>query len=817
MIALVLSLLVQIVLSQASSRPSDGFDFPLGAPSGQGYGVLGFGGLDFEEPHDYADPDDGFPEYHPGEDWNDDDSGIDMRGDSDDAGDTVFAVSNGVIRYASYSATRWGHVVLIEHTAPQGASFVLPNGTSVSTVWSQYGHMASIALNPRTGRPWMDGEAVFRGEPIGVVGDYLAGSRQNFHLHFEIRIQFRPATAFVNNTFADSTDFQPWSRSETDRYYVDPTAFVLLNRNVLPPPPPPVLPTCTLSAAPPAINIGGSSTLSWTTTGNPTTASIDNGIGAVVPTTSGSVNVAPTADTTYTMTVTNVAGSSTCSASVIVNTGPPSGSGIWNSRSQMPTARTALASAEVNGEIYAIGGALDSSGINVVATVEAFSSNSDTWVARASMPTPRALLAAAETSGIIYAVGGCTGIFCTVPLATVEAYDPSTNQWTPKTSMPTARYGLIVAVVNGILYTIGGANQTTILDTVEAYNPATDTWLTRASMPTARRLTAGGTINSLIYVVGGRDATDSAVEATEVYDPANDSWSTVALMSTARGSLAAGVSDGKLYTFGGFAGPGLPSTSALLTADFYDPVTDMWTTVADLPTARGGLTVSASSGVLFAIGGAPAPSGSLALGVVEAFGPVTTVTYDGNALPGLGAPSWTRLQPACPVGVSDATSATSMSGILEILDFDTACDHWYGRNNEMDSTDDVSMEWIVRVPFSSHPAAVVAGFADGMKVIYVGHTASQVGILQQDANSGAVSFLGTPFTLDATSFHTYRLAKNSGQTVQLFVDGVLQQTISYSLLPSFPVASKQFFGAGANFERSQSFWDLVTYTVTRKP
>src|SRR5262249_28325695 len=78
-----------------------------------------------------------------------------------------------------------------------------------------------------------------------------------------------------------------------------------------------VPPTCTLSAAPTTINKGQLSTLTWTTTNKPTSATIDHGIGGVNPA-GGSTSVSPVVTTTYTMTVLNTAGSNQCSAQVTV-------------------------------------------------------------------------------------------------------------------------------------------------------------------------------------------------------------------------------------------------------------------------------------------------------------------------------------------------------------------------------------------------------------------------------------------------------------------------------------------------------------------
>ena len=79
--------------------------------------------------------------------------------------------------------------------------------------------------------------------------------------------------------------------------------------------------TCTLTATLSSINTGGSSVLSWTTTGVATSFTVDQGIGAVTPVLGGSQTVTPTISTTYTGTVSKAGlPNTTCSATVIVGT-----------------------------------------------------------------------------------------------------------------------------------------------------------------------------------------------------------------------------------------------------------------------------------------------------------------------------------------------------------------------------------------------------------------------------------------------------------------------------------------------------------------
>ena len=76
-------------------------------------------------------------------------------------------------------------------------------------------------------------------------------------------------------------------------------------------------PSGTLTSSPATVNLGSSSTLTWSAT-NTTTSSINNGVGTVSPAAGGSVNVSPTATTTYTLTMTGLGGTNTATATVTI-------------------------------------------------------------------------------------------------------------------------------------------------------------------------------------------------------------------------------------------------------------------------------------------------------------------------------------------------------------------------------------------------------------------------------------------------------------------------------------------------------------------
>jgi len=174
------------------------------------------------------------------------------------------------------------------------------------------------------------------------------------------------------------------------------------------------------------------------------------------------------------------------------------------------------------------------------------------WFAMAPMPTGRYGLATATVDGKIYAIGGTRGGGA---LATVEVYDPVTNSWsTTPAPMPTARYGLAAATVNGKTYAIGGTGTVTgvlNLAAVEVYDPVANSWSTTAApMTTTRTALAVASVNGKIYAIGG--FSHSALATVEVYDPVANSWSTTpAPMTAARFSLAAADAGGLIYAVGG--------------------------------------------------------------------------------------------------------------------------------------------------------------------------------------------------------------------------------------------------------------------------
>src|SRR5215208_338206 len=155
----------------------------------------------------------------------------------------------------------------------------------------------------------------------------------------------------------------------------------------------------------------------------------------------------------------------------------------------MPTARANLATAEVGGLVYAIGGLDD---LNTLDVVETFNPRSGRWTTSLPLPQPRDGPGAAGLGGLLYVAGGFVlpdGI-----TNSVLVYDPKQNTWRSVAPMPTVRERLRLVASGRYLYAIGGVaigqpgQFGPSLTTVERYDPKSDRWTTMNPMVESRGL-----------------------------------------------------------------------------------------------------------------------------------------------------------------------------------------------------------------------------------------------------------------------------------------------------------------------------------------
>ena len=302
-------------------------------------------------------------------------------------------------------------------------------------------------------------------------------------------------------------------------------------------------------------------------------------------------------------------------ASSIIVAMPVSGTTVqentWSEKAPMPTARSGLGVATVNGNIYAIGG----SNSGYLATNEEYNVTTNAWKTKANMPTSRGYFAIASYQNKIYCFGGATGtrlvdertgFYTAIMSNATEVYDTVTDTWTTKAPMPRQRMQISAQQINGKIYVIGNSY-------FQVYDPVSDSWTGGGYMPMPSDSVV---FNNKILVTGVHDVEYSPtsqyivgthsrpVQQVFIYDPEKNNLTQGKDGEVGVDEAAVGVTVGvkapqRVYVLGVIAqkSPNVPVNVV------YDPQNDTWTAAAAMPTIRTDFDVAVVNDTLYAIGG----------------------------------------------------------------------------------------------------------------------------------------------------------------------------------------------------------------------
>lgn len=199
---------------------------------------------------------------------------------------------------------------------------------------------------------------------------------------------------------------------------------------------------------------------------------------------------------------------------------------------------------------------------------------------------------------LMYCMGGGTartiasGITAGTPTAVNEMYDKTTDTWTSRAAIPassavgtlTSRSGCRAVFANSRIYLIGGRNATDVYAVVQEYNPNTNTWAAtdRAPLPAVRMNGGAVVINGIVYYVAGESATGVFENEGYQYNPVTNTWSVTDNCLNARSRFAFCEAGGRFYIIGGYDGGG-GTGGRMSTCEVYNPLTNTWAEIADLP------------------------------------------------------------------------------------------------------------------------------------------------------------------------------------------------------------------------------------------
>jgi N-acetylneuraminic acid mutarotase len=289
-------------------------------------------------------------------------------------------------------------------------------------------------------------------------------------------------------------------------------------------------------------------------------------------------------------------------AADVATPAPDLNANLWVARPGMPTGRYGLASAVVNGRIYAIGGDA-ASGIS--AKVEVYDPSLTgyvSWFYRASMPEPRSFTnGAAAINGKIYVSGGFKPTAAGPQRTrTLFRYDVASNTWTTRKDIPRLASGGATVAIDGKLYVyVAYGSDNADGAALYRYDPGADTWAERATPPAIQSGAAAVVLGGKMWVIGGKQGKGPPVNNVSVYNPINDTWAVKHPLHAARAGAVARVINGKIYVAGG--GDGV--SSHVEETEVYTPATDGWAYKADIRTPRSFAASGVVDGLLYVFGG----------------------------------------------------------------------------------------------------------------------------------------------------------------------------------------------------------------------
>ncbi len=230
------------------------------------------------------------------------------------------------------------------------------------------------------------------------------------------------------------------------------------------------------------------------------------------------------------------------------------------------------------------------------------------WREGAPAPLPRAGCAAGVVGGHVVIAGGTfwqegQKHWC----AQADAYNPATNRWQALPPLPQPRGDAPTVVVEDVLYILGGGVDGPPVDTVVRFAGGSWSQAPDLALPSPRRSSAAAVVDDTIFLLGGLAGTwtdfGSATSTVWSARPGAGTWSSRRPMpGPARFNAAVGAVGDRVLVAGGCSA----ADGKVVNLDdilAYEPRTDQWSTLGQLPQPLRGACGLADADRLLVIGG----------------------------------------------------------------------------------------------------------------------------------------------------------------------------------------------------------------------
>lgn len=266
-------------------------------------------------------------------------------------------------------------------------------------------------------------------------------------------------------------------------------------------------------------------------------------------------------------------------------------SNSWSQGGNLSTARYShRAVLLANGQVLALGGD-DTYGVAVYAEAEVYDPAGNAWASGGGIPityrdghTVNLL-----PNGMIFVVGGQDG---GLVLASSGIGSSAVSSWSPGAATSSGhQYASATLLPNGKVLLAGGLGGSS-----ELYDPQATTWTAENGGPAAD-------LQSSTLLTTGKVLVTGAGGSPWLYDSTSDSWSFASLPSTQRVfHTSTLLADGEVLVAGGYDPNN--STGSLSSAERYSPLTNTWSTAANMLVAREAHTATLlNDGNVLVVGG----------------------------------------------------------------------------------------------------------------------------------------------------------------------------------------------------------------------
>lgn len=268
-----------------------------------------------------------------------------------------------------------------------------------------------------------------------------------------------------------------------------------------------------------------------------------------------------------------------------------------------------------------------------VKPVQIYDPETETWSNGPSSGFQMHHFQAVVYNDLIYVIGAYTGVCCDSEfgISHVYTYNPQTSEWNQLHEIPqNRRRGSTGAVVyNDKIYIVGGiegghGTSATAYNWFDEYDPATGQWKILPSAPRVRDHFHAVVYNSKLYLTGGRDTshpsvTSEVIPEVDVFNFNTNSWSTLSSsknLPTPRGGASSTLYQGKILVIGGETAG---QTLAHKQTEAFDPISESWSTLADLNVGRHGTQASIYNDALYIAAGSAQKGGEPELNSIERY------------------------------------------------------------------------------------------------------------------------------------------------------------------------------------------------------